>query len=136
MTRFSTLRLSAAIGGIALSSVACASQPQVMSYAGEALDIERPSIRTPTSDVSPQAMPAFTVALPGTSVPATRAEVVADLRAAQQAGAMTPAGEGGDMAKVIAARDAMNAEQERAIIAAYAIEAPPVALLPAPVTPG
>ena len=85
----------------ALTLAACAPS----FAAGEFLDIELPSMRTP---------------IESTVQPTTRAQVQEELRQARAAGTLSMAGELADTDAVLAARDSFNVAQAEQITAAYA----------------
>lgn len=77
------------------------------AYAGEALESELPSMRTPVQVVDGGL---------------TRQQVRAELMAAREAGTLTLAGEAGDTTEVLLARENFNAAQGAAIMAGYQAE--------------
>lgn len=91
--------LSAMIAALALGASAS-------SFAGEALEIEAPSMRTPLAS----------------SGGLTREEVRAELKEARDAGMLTRAGEAGDTRDVLVAREAFNVAQAERITAQYQAE--------------
>ena len=102
--RFHRTALIAAAAALTLA----ASAPSFA--AGEFLDIEQPSMRTP---------------IEGTGAPLTRAQVQEELRLAREAGTLSTGGELGDTDTVLAARAqfelaAMSAPAEQTAIAAVA----------------
>jgi len=119
--------LASAAGALALG----ASMP---GFAGEALDIELPSMRTPIENATPVAVqPAVSVqtadavqaaaaGLPE-SGPLTRAAVRESLKTARAANTITPSGEMGDTPEVLAARENFYAAQTEQIHAQYAAAA-------------
>jgi len=125
MKRQSLPRLSAIIGAIALGAAGSAFAAQ----AGEALDMELPSMATPVNAIAaPQPMvdnSAYTSDQLRSwyhEGQKSRAEVRAELKAAQQAGTVLKAGEAGDTEAVLKARDAANLQQHEAIVAEYTAE--------------
>jgi hypothetical protein len=103
MNRKNIRPLSAIVAAFALAAAA-------PSFAGEALPEELPSMRTPIADYVPDGV-------------TSRAEVRQQLLEARHQGALSMNGEAGDTERVIAARDAANAEQAREIVARYEAEA-------------
>lgn len=117
-----TPRLTAVLGAITLGAAGSA-------FAGEALDIEMPSMRTPIVQSATPAPMADSSAYTSPKLQdwyhegqRSRADVRAELKAARAAGAISRGGEITDTPKVLAARETMNAEQRDAIVAEYAAE--------------
>lgn len=97
---------SALIAAVAAVTLA-ASAPSFA--AGEFLDIEQPSLRTPIDNTA--------------DAPLTREQVREELRQARANGTMSVGGELGDTDAVLAARESFNFAQAQAITAAYAAQA-------------
>lgn len=94
-----------------------------------------PTQATQAAPASTTAAPAHSTTLPATTVtgsraliverwtPATRADVIEDFMLARDEGRLTPVGEVGDTPQVLAAREAFNLRQARALQEQYLAEA-------------
>ena len=108
------LRLSACAAGLALAVSALPS-----FAAGEFLDIELPSMRSPVGITSPAAAASLTLPMAPTA-PLTRADVQEALRTARLAGLVTPSTEAGDTPEILASREVFYALQTEVLLAEYA----------------
>jgi hypothetical protein len=108
----------AAVGGFALvASAACFAGSGALSSAGEALDAERPSMRTPIASNSSTHAVVDVVMVKDVSAPLTRQEVKDQLAEARAAGALPHPGEIADTPQVMAARNELIDRDARRIVA-------------------
>ena len=108
------LRLSACAAGLALAVSALPS-----FAAGEFLDIELPSMRSPVGITASAAASSLTLPMAPTA-PLTRADVQEALRTARLAGLVTPSTEAGDTPEILASREVFYALQTEVLLAEYA----------------
>ena len=109
-------RRSACAAGL---SLAVSAMPSFA--AGEFLDIELPSMRSPVGITAPAAAGSVTLPMAPTA-PLTRADVQDALRTARVAGLVTPSTEAGDTPEILASREAFYALQTQVLLAEYAAQ--------------